>query len=174
MSSVFNAVVLVWGESTLGLNAEIVEDTIALGLGIIIIDRTIMPETTIHPLADTGKSLILPIVSPEVRAGFPSPADDHLETPLDLNEKLIANPAATFLVKVAGVPYPALTSCPMIFSSLTKAMRLMTVKLSSPWSMVSLPSNDFTINPVKLFWSRRMMHTRPPPSKKVMKCIFGA
>jgi DNA polymerase V len=37
-----------------------------------------------------------------VRAGFPSPADDYLETALDLNSRLIRNPSATFLVRVAG------------------------------------------------------------------------
>jgi DNA polymerase V len=37
-----------------------------------------------------------------VEAGFPSPADDHLERGIDLNEELIRNPAATFLVRVKG------------------------------------------------------------------------
>ena len=33
---------------------------------------------------------------------FPSPADDHLEGTLDLNEHLIKRPAATFFVRVSG------------------------------------------------------------------------
>jgi len=37
-----------------------------------------------------------------VAAGFPSPADDFIEDKLDLNEKLIKHPAATFFVRVAG------------------------------------------------------------------------
>ncbi|MDR3629736.1 MAG: translesion error-prone DNA polymerase V autoproteolytic subunit [Desulfocapsaceae bacterium] len=37
-----------------------------------------------------------------VSAGFPSPADDHIDRSLDLNELLIQNPAATFFVRVAG------------------------------------------------------------------------
>lgn len=44
-------------------------------------------------------SLKLPLVSASVEAGFPSPADDHLERGIDLNEELIRNPAATFLFK---------------------------------------------------------------------------
>ena len=48
-------------------------------------------------------SLKLPLVSASVEAGFPSPADDHLERGIDLNEELIRNPAATFLVRVRGV-----------------------------------------------------------------------
>jgi DNA polymerase V len=47
-------------------------------------------------------SLALPLFSASVKAGFPSPADDHLQRRLDLNEELIAHPASTFLVRVAG------------------------------------------------------------------------
>jgi len=35
-------------------------------------------------------------------AGFPSPADDYLQGSIDLNELLIAHPAATFLVRASG------------------------------------------------------------------------
>ena len=44
----------------------------------------------------------LPLFSCAVAAGFPSPADDHLEGSLDLNEHLIQRPAATFFVRVSG------------------------------------------------------------------------
>ncbi len=44
----------------------------------------------------------LPLHASLVEAGFPSPADDHLETALDLNDFLIQRPAATFLVRVQG------------------------------------------------------------------------
>lgn len=37
-----------------------------------------------------------------IPAGFPSPADDYLEVPLDLNEYLVENRAATFLMRVEG------------------------------------------------------------------------
>jgi DNA polymerase V len=51
---------------------------------------------------DKRTSLRLPLVSASVQAGFPSPADDHLERGVDLNEELIRNPATTFLVRVKG------------------------------------------------------------------------
>lgn len=38
----------------------------------------------------------------KIEAGFPSPADDHLEKCLDLNEYLIKHPAATFFLRVRG------------------------------------------------------------------------
>ncbi len=44
----------------------------------------------------------LPSFSTCVPAGFPSPAEDHMEMPLDLNKHLINNPAATFFVRVSG------------------------------------------------------------------------
>jgi len=37
-----------------------------------------------------------------IPAGFPSPADDFLEKRLDLNDYLVKNKAATFLVRVEG------------------------------------------------------------------------
>ncbi|NJK62408.1 MAG: translesion error-prone DNA polymerase V autoproteolytic subunit [Synechococcaceae cyanobacterium SM2_3_1] len=44
----------------------------------------------------------LPLLASRVSAGFPSPADDHIETQLDLNRYLIKHPAATFFMRVAG------------------------------------------------------------------------
>ena len=48
------------------------------------------------------KDLSLPLFSARVQAGFPSPADDHLERSIDLNEELVRHPAATFFVRVKG------------------------------------------------------------------------
>lgn len=44
----------------------------------------------------------VPLVGFTVAAGFPSPAEDYLDRPLDFNELLIQHPAATFAVRVAG------------------------------------------------------------------------
>lgn len=46
--------------------------------------------------------LKLPFFGSKVSAGFVSPADDHLEAELDLNEHLIKHPAATFFVRAKG------------------------------------------------------------------------
>jgi DNA polymerase V len=54
------------------------------------------------PLITGSNGYTLPLYSSSVQAGFPSPADDHLEKKLDLNEHLIDHPAATFFVKVSG------------------------------------------------------------------------
>ena len=48
------------------------------------------------------KQINTPIFLDKVSAGFPSPATDYMENKLDLNEYLIKNPAATFIVKANG------------------------------------------------------------------------
>ena len=52
--------------------------------------------------ADSPPILELPLFSAQVPAGFPSPADDHIEGKLDLNEYLVRRPAATFFVRASG------------------------------------------------------------------------
>ena len=47
-------------------------------------------------------SASVPLMAGKAECGFPSPADDYLDCPLDFNELLIENPAATFAVRVAG------------------------------------------------------------------------
>lgn len=52
--------------------------------------------------ADNSQGIELPFFDTKVQAGFPSPAEDHLEQRLDLNTLVIQNPSATFFVRVAG------------------------------------------------------------------------
>lgn len=51
------------------------------------------PSTTMH----------IPLAAEKVAAGFPSPAQDYVDKTLDMNEHLIKNEAATFIVKVASL-----------------------------------------------------------------------
>ena len=59
-----------------------------------IIDQICSPDLSI--------SSPCPLFLVPVSAGFPSPADDYLESKLDLNEHLIKHESATFFVKVKG------------------------------------------------------------------------
>ena len=47
-------------------------------------------------------SHLLPLYISGVNAGFPSPAEDHTDLSLDLNEHLIQHPSATFYVYARG------------------------------------------------------------------------
>ena len=49
-----------------------------------------------------AKPFSRPLFLSVVAAGFPSPADDHLERDLDLHELLISHPAATYYVRLSG------------------------------------------------------------------------
>lgn len=45
----------------------------------------------------------IPLAIEKVSAGFPSPAQDYVDRTLDMNEHLIKNEEATFIVKVASL-----------------------------------------------------------------------
>ena len=51
---------------------------------------------------DRPSRLALPVFASRISAGFPSPADDHIEGKLDLNRHLVRRPAATFFIRAQG------------------------------------------------------------------------
>ena len=53
-------------------------------------------------VCEVRSRILVPLFVTPIQAGFPSPADDYLDQPLDFNELLIAHPAATFAVRIAG------------------------------------------------------------------------
>ena len=44
----------------------------------------------------------VPMMAWSAAAGFPSPAEDYVDRPLDFNELLIEHPAATFAIRIEG------------------------------------------------------------------------
>jgi DNA polymerase V len=52
--------------------------------------------------AAINTSYALPLYTSAVAAGFPSPAEDHYDQTLDLNQHLLNNPEATFFVRATG------------------------------------------------------------------------
>ena len=60
-----------------------------------------MTVASIQPSA-VGAAVVRPLMLSATPAGFPSPAEDHIDRDLDLNEHLIRRPAATFFVRVSG------------------------------------------------------------------------
>jgi len=51
---------------------------------------------------DPSGAVPIPFFGSAVPAGFPSPAEDHIDRVLDLNDLVIRHPAATFFVRVEG------------------------------------------------------------------------
>lgn len=64
-------------------------------------ENVALSERRFFTLAKTDEMLIIH-VDGAVCAGFPSPADDYLETRIDLKRELIKNPDATFVMRVQG------------------------------------------------------------------------
>jgi DNA polymerase V len=56
----------------------------------------------LYSAPDVPSALTRPLFLALAPAGFPSPADDHLDRDLDLHELLIQHPAATYFVRLAG------------------------------------------------------------------------
>jgi DNA polymerase V len=51
---------------------------------------------------ESRSALRVPMMAWSAAAGFPSPAEDYIDRPLDFNELLIEHPAATFAIRIAG------------------------------------------------------------------------
>ncbi|MDA3900806.1 MAG: translesion error-prone DNA polymerase V autoproteolytic subunit [Spirochaetes bacterium] len=61
-----------------------------------------MSNLTFNRPDETAPQGSRPLFGSSVQAGFPSPAEDYIESTLDLNRHLVKNPASTFFVRVAG------------------------------------------------------------------------
>ena len=48
------------------------------------------------------KGAFAPMMESGVHAGFPSPAQDYINSFIDLNKELVRHPAATFFARVVG------------------------------------------------------------------------
>jgi DNA polymerase V len=58
--------------------------------------------TDVWPAEAFAPGIPRPLFLARVRAGFPSPADDHLDTVLSLDDLVRGTPQATFFVRVEG------------------------------------------------------------------------
>jgi DNA polymerase V len=52
--------------------------------------------------AEGSPKLKIPLYSSSVAAGIPSPAEDHIEDTLDLNDYMVQRPDSTFMLRVEG------------------------------------------------------------------------
>ncbi|WP_407497658.1 LexA family protein [Acinetobacter baumannii] len=109
----------------------------------------------VHPNND--KIYHIPLATERVAAGFPSPAQDDIEQALDLNEYLIRNENATFIVKAnslsmldAGIDIDD----PLIVDR--------SIPAKSGDIVIALIDNDFTIK-------RLMIDTQFQPPKVWLK-----
>ena len=91
-----------------------------------------------------GRRLALPLYAARIPAGFPSPADDHVEGKLDLNEHLVRRPASTFFVRAVGA---SMTGAGIFDGDLLIVDR--SVKASAGDIVIAAVHGDLTIKHLK-------------------------
>ncbi|QQR34750.1 translesion error-prone DNA polymerase V autoproteolytic subunit [Devosia oryziradicis] len=92
-------------------------------------------------------------VGQQVHAGFPSPADDFIETSVDLNQVLIQNSTATFLWRVAG---DCMIDCKIFPGDVVIVDRSLVPRHRS--IVLAIIDNAPTLKRVKRMGSRMVLH----------------
>lgn len=82
----------------------------------------------------------VPLATCSAAAGFPSPAEDHLDRALDFNELLIENVPATFVVRVAGDSMTGVGIMPNDYAVVNRAVRAVDKAI-----VVALVDGEFTL-----------------------------
>lgn len=93
-----------------------------------------------------GPEVLVGAVLSHVAAGFPSPAEDHAVKRVDLNDVLIKQPAATFLMRVSG---PSMRDAGIDDKDVVLVDR--SIKPAHGHIVVAVVDGDFT---VKTLWRK--------------------
>jgi DNA polymerase V len=104
----------------------------------------------------------VPLMTHKAPCGFPSPADDYLDQPLDFNELLIKNPAATFAVRIAG---DSMTGAGMFPGDIAVVDRSLPVIDRSV--VLALLDGEFTIKRYRKKGSRVWLQAENPAYKDI-------
>jgi len=112
---------------------------------------------------DPVEKRLLKMYSNSVEAGFPSPADDYLEAPIDLNELLIKKPSATYLVRVSG---DSMLGAGIFPGSILIVDRSMTIR--NGLICVARVDDEFTVKRYLNTGSRVELHPENPSFKPIV------
>lgn len=99
----------------------------------------------------------VPLAGSSVPAGFPSPAEDYIDSALDFNELLIENPAATFAVKIAGESMTGVGMFPNDIAVINRARAP-----SNGCIVLALVDGDFTVKRYKTREGRITLQAENP------------
>jgi DNA polymerase V len=108
------------------------------------------------------------LVAGSVCAGFPSPAADYTDVPLDLNTHLVKHPAATFFVRCAGDS--------MINAGIYTGDTLIVDRSVRPVDgsvIIANLAGDFTVKRLKLQGSHALLVPENPKYKPINTQAFG-
>ena len=100
-----------------------------------------------------------------VCCGFPSPAEQYVESPLDLNELLVKKPAATFFVRAAG---ESMTGAGIYPGDILVVDR--SLEPGNGSVVIAAVNNEFTVK----FFRKDRNGIRLEPANSKFKAIFFA
>lgn len=113
---------------------------------------------------DNFSSMTLPLYVDAIMAGFPSPAEDYIDHPLDLHEYFIKHPASTFYAKAIG---DSMNLAGIFKDSIMAIDKSLEAKNGN--IVVAVVNNEFT---VKRFYSKAgIMELRPESDNPSYKPI---
>jgi DNA polymerase V len=107
-------------------------------------------------------NMLVPYALEKISAGFPSPAQDYIDKALDMNEHLIKNETATFLVKVASL---SMVNAGIDIDDELIVDRSLDAKHGD--IVVALIDNDFTVKRLMIEESRKWLKAENPEYKNI-------
>lgn len=99
----------------------------------------------------------VPFVVANAQCGFPSPADDYLDRPLDFNKLLIENAPATFAIRVSGDSMIGIGIFPGDIAIVNRAQRV-----SDKSIVIALLDGEFTLKRYRKRRSRVWLQAENP------------
>lgn len=106
--------------------------------------------------------LSIPYAIEKISAGFPSPAQDYIDKRLDMNEHLIKNECATFIVKVGSL---SMLNAGIDIDDELIVDRSLDAKHQD--IVVALIDNDFTVKRLMIDESGRWLKAENPDYKNI-------
>lgn len=106
--------------------------------------------------------LSIPYAIEKISAGFPSPAQDYIDKRLDMNEHLIKNECATFIVKVGSL---SMLNAGIDIDDELIVDRSLDAKHED--IVVALIENDFTVKRLMIDDSGRWLKAENPDYKNI-------
>lgn len=107
-------------------------------------------------------NILVPYALEKISAGFPSPAQDYIDKALDMNEHLIKNETATFIVKVASL---SMLNAGIEIDDELIVDRSLDAKHGD--IVVALIDNDFTVKRLMIDESGQWLKAENPDYKNI-------
>jgi DNA polymerase V len=102
------------------------------------------------------------LVSSLVPAGFPSPAEDFSEGPLDLNHYLVNHPSATFFVRATGDSMTEIGIFPGDILIVDRSLAARSQKI-----VIATMNGDFTVKRLIIQGDKISLHSANPNYKPI-------